>query len=83
MVAEMPTSRDLKPGDTPVSNYPTPPQQKGDETTSMLLNQLRACNVHLNLAAGKKEDLQSLEDFLKLTKYSEEKSIFNLLVNGD
>jgi len=30
---EMPTSEDLKSGD-PVSNYPTPPQGKGDETSS-------------------------------------------------
>jgi len=57
----MPTSGDLKSGD-PVSNYPTLPQGKGDETssliksTSMPPNRLRASNVHLNLTLGKKEE---------------------------
>ena len=57
----MPTSGDLKSGD-PGSNYPTTPQGKGDETSSLIKstsippNRLRAFNVHLKLTLVKKEE---------------------------
>ena len=69
----MPTSGDLKSGDTPVSIYPTPPPPEKKE--------MKPPPHQIDLHAPK--STKSFQDFLSRPKYSEGKSISNLLVNGD